>query len=138
MKKTLTSSEFVVWFMLCVNFLALFYLVWTPGSRISCNNQNSISIEVFCLGPKLNLIGNFLLLFPTAFLVSLLYKKTSLLVISVFIASLAFTIEITQFIVPLRDPSALDFLLNTIGALMCLLISDRTGFLQLIRNRIVS
>ncbi len=110
------SVRGLVWITFIVNVFVLVYLVWTPATSIDCGTSPLSLEEVFCLDPWLNLLGNFLLLTPTALLLMLLFPiwPTSRILLIIFSTTAA--IETVQNFVPGRDPSLMDFLLNVIGA----------------------
>jgi glycopeptide antibiotics resistance protein len=107
---------------LLMNFICLSYFVWTPVSKINCENNPFALENAFCLGPWLNFLGNLMLLAPTALLVMLLFPKWSAPRVVMISISLATIIESVQNFIPGRDPSWMDFVLNSLGATVLALI----------------
>ena len=121
---------------LVLNFILLFYFVWTPGTAVNCTSSVEFSDKVFCQGPIFSLIGNFLLLFPTTLLSSLLFPQITALVLACNILMLASLIEIVQIFIPGRDASFVDVLVNVFGALLIYQSIIHYGLLERIRDRL--
>ena len=121
---------------LVLNFILLFYFVWTPGTAVNCTSSVEFSDKVFCQGPIFSLIGNFLLLFPTLLLSSLLLPQITALVLACNILMLALLIEIVQIFIPGRDASFVDVLVNVFGALLIYQSIIHYGLLERIRDRL--
>lgn len=121
---------------LVLNFILLFYFVWTPGTAVECTGSVEFSDKVFCQGPIFSLIGNFLLLFPTTLLSSLLLPQITARVLAGNILMLALLIETVQIFIPGRDASFVDVLVNVFGALLIYQSIIHYGLLERIRDRL--
>lgn len=106
--------------LMAANAAALAWLVWTPAAAHACDATTSLIGRVFCLSPGLTLLGNIMLLVPTAVLLRTLLPQVSTLRLTMVTTALACLIETVQFFIPGRDPSLGDAFANAAGAALVL------------------
>lgn len=119
-----TIRKYILQFVLILNFVVLFWLVWTPAEIVSTTMEISTGNQFYNLPTYLDWIGNFLLLVPTAFLMRRLWEQLLTRTIGIALFSLSCIIELVQFQIPGRDPDWRDVTVNSLGAILFLRYSD--------------
>lgn len=118
--KVLGKSKGLLWALFILNLGSVVYLVWTPASSIDCSANTLFIKGVFCLPTWLNLAGNLLLLAPTAMFLASIFPGWPPTRIYICVTVFSGVIELTQSNVPGRDPSVMDFIQNSLGAIAVL------------------
>ncbi len=108
-----------------LNFLFLFWLVWTPNTSSYCDSDSLSATEVFCLPALWGWIGNSMLLMPTALLLFFVLGKNQMGRIAWSLVVLPLVIEGVQNFIPGRDPDIRDFLANSLGGISLLYLVNR-------------